>query len=109
MKGEERENSRERKPGSLGREESQVVVNSRDPGRDVRESLFSVFIDNLNPRLDSLGLWEVFELYGKVRDVYLSPKKSSRRSWTPARRNSRSAWKASRSLSPAQTTRTRLR
>ncbi|KAK1577023.1 hypothetical protein Q3G72_018522 [Acer saccharum] len=38
------------------------------------ETLLSIYT-----RFDSLGLWEVFKLYGKVRDVYLSPKKSSRR------------------------------
>ncbi|KAK1586237.1 hypothetical protein Q3G72_000449 [Acer saccharum] len=46
----ESEYSRERSPGSLGCEESQVVINNGIPGRDVRERLFSVFVDNLNPR-----------------------------------------------------------
>ncbi|KAK0579344.1 hypothetical protein LWI29_024872 [Acer saccharum] len=75
----ERGYSRERRPGSLGCEESQVVINSGTQGREVTESLFLVFIDNLNPWLDSLGLWEFFKLYGKVRDVFLSSKKSLRR------------------------------
>ncbi|KAK1556740.1 hypothetical protein Q3G72_011167 [Acer saccharum] len=75
----ERGYSRERRLGSLGCEESQVVINSGTQGREVTESLFLVFIDNLNPWLDSLGLWEFFKLYGKVRDVFLSSKKSLRR------------------------------
>ncbi|KAK2638858.1 hypothetical protein Ddye_026653 [Dipteronia dyeriana] len=62
----ERGYSIERRPGSLGREESQVVVNGGILGRDVRESLFSIFINNLNPRLDLLGLWKFFKLYGKI-------------------------------------------
>ncbi|KAK3204151.1 hypothetical protein Dsin_018197 [Dipteronia sinensis] len=64
-------NARERWPNSLGREGNQVKSNDWvfSRRRDYREHLFLVFIDNLNPKV-----------FGRVRDVYLSSKKSSRRS-----------------------------
>ena len=82
MSEKEREKSRERRPVSLGREGNQVKPNGWDlsRNRDFRESLFSVFIDYLNPKVDVGCLWSVFKVFGRVRDVYLSSKKSSRRS-----------------------------
>ncbi|KAK3219558.1 hypothetical protein Dsin_013528 [Dipteronia sinensis] len=47
---------------------------------DFRDGLFSVFVDNLHPQADLVCLWGVFKAFGKVRDVLLSPKTSSRRS-----------------------------
>ncbi|KAK1559102.1 hypothetical protein Q3G72_010727 [Acer saccharum] len=44
-------------------------------GRDFRENLVSVFIGNLNPCVDSVGLWGIFKVFGKVRDVFHSTKK----------------------------------
>ncbi|KAK3219523.1 hypothetical protein Dsin_013493 [Dipteronia sinensis] len=77
-----RETVRERGrwPDSLGREESQVDINGWGRRKDFREGLFSIFIDNLNPNMDLLGLWCFFKPFGKVRDVFLASKKSSRRS-----------------------------
>ncbi|KAK3221599.1 hypothetical protein Dsin_008624 [Dipteronia sinensis] len=46
---------------------------------DFRENLFSIFVDNLNPKVDLVCLWEFFKSFGKVRDVFLSSKNSSRR------------------------------
>ncbi|KAK2645345.1 hypothetical protein Ddye_020540 [Dipteronia dyeriana] len=76
------ENARERWHDSLGCEGNQVKYNiwvfSRR--KDYRENLFSVLIENLNPKVDAVCLWGVFKIFGKVSDVYLSPKKSSGRS-----------------------------
>ncbi|KAK3212628.1 hypothetical protein Dsin_017334 [Dipteronia sinensis] len=48
--------------------------------RDFRSGLFSIFVDNLNPRVDLMGLWSIFKPFGTVRDVFLSSKKSGRKS-----------------------------
>ncbi|KAK1582717.1 hypothetical protein Q3G72_017617 [Acer saccharum] len=48
--------------------------------KDFREKLVSVFIGNLNPIVDSVGLWDIFKIFGKVRDVFLSDKKEPNRS-----------------------------
>ena len=47
---------------------------------DFRGRLFSIHIDNINPIMDQLGLWSIFKPFGRVRDVYLSSKNTSRRS-----------------------------
>ncbi|KAK3199059.1 hypothetical protein Dsin_022474 [Dipteronia sinensis] len=39
-----------------------------------------MFIDNLNPVVDQQGLWSIFRVFGRVRDLYLSPITRSRRS-----------------------------
>ncbi|KAK2643838.1 hypothetical protein Ddye_019033 [Dipteronia dyeriana] len=44
--------------------------------KDFRDGLVSIFIGNLNPEIDSMGLWGIFKVFGKVRDVYLSSKKN---------------------------------
>ncbi|KAK2640632.1 hypothetical protein Ddye_028427 [Dipteronia dyeriana] len=49
-------------------------------GKDFRANLFSIFIDNLNPNVDVAFLWSVFKVFGRVRDVFLSSKFSSRKS-----------------------------
>ena len=54
--------------------------NSQVKGRDFKESLVSVFLGNLNPVVDSVGLWGMFKPFGKVRDVFLSSKKRFQRS-----------------------------
>ncbi|KAK0601540.1 hypothetical protein LWI29_025165 [Acer saccharum] len=64
-----RENSRERNSHSFG---------GFKAGKDYRESLFSIFVDNLNPVVDSVGLWGMFKPFGKVRGVFLSAKNESR-------------------------------
>ncbi|KAK2640496.1 hypothetical protein Ddye_028291 [Dipteronia dyeriana] len=46
---------------------------------DFRDGLFSIFIDNLNPMVDLLGLWGNFKPFSNVRDVYLSTTSSSPR------------------------------
>ncbi|KAI9185836.1 hypothetical protein LWI28_011171 [Acer negundo] len=46
---------------------------------DFKSKLASVYIDNLNPVMDQVGLWSFFKPFGRVRDEYLSPKNSSRR------------------------------
>ncbi|KAK2642594.1 hypothetical protein Ddye_024357 [Dipteronia dyeriana] len=48
--------------------------------RDFRENLFTIFLDNLNPKVDHRSLWEIFMKYGMVRDVFISSKKSARSS-----------------------------
>ncbi|KAK3198661.1 hypothetical protein Dsin_022076 [Dipteronia sinensis] len=49
-------------------------------GSDFREGLVSVFVSNLNPIVDSIGLWSIFKVFGQVRDVYISQKKNTNRS-----------------------------
>ncbi|KAK0580061.1 hypothetical protein LWI29_035805 [Acer saccharum] len=66
----EREFARER---ALGRQ-------VKDDRRDFRDSLFSIFVDNLNPQVDVKGLWGIFKVFGKVRDIFLSLRSSLRKS-----------------------------
>ncbi|KAK3219224.1 hypothetical protein Dsin_013194 [Dipteronia sinensis] len=49
-------------------------------GKDFRDKLFSIFVDNLNPKIDQVCLWGIFKTFGKVRDVFLSAEKNTRRS-----------------------------
>ncbi|KAK3200495.1 hypothetical protein Dsin_023910 [Dipteronia sinensis] len=42
--------------------------------RDFRENLFSIFVDNLNPVVDLVGLWGMLKPFGMVRDIFLLPK-----------------------------------
>ncbi|KAK1567862.1 hypothetical protein Q3G72_017572 [Acer saccharum] len=82
-----RENARERSSRSHG-----FRSGLRDSGRgdgerrsggyrsDYRDSLYSVFIDNINPMTEVDCLWGVFKVFGRVRDIFLSAKISSRRS-----------------------------
>ncbi|KAK0604603.1 hypothetical protein LWI29_017381 [Acer saccharum] len=39
-----------------------------------------MFVDNLNPKVDLECMWGIFKPFGKVRDVFLSAEKASRRS-----------------------------
>ncbi|KAK3205634.1 hypothetical protein Dsin_019680 [Dipteronia sinensis] len=48
--------------------------------RDFRDSLVSIFVDNLNPIVDSVCLCGVFKPFGRVRYVYLSSNNNGRRS-----------------------------
>ncbi|KAK3231711.1 hypothetical protein Dsin_003592 [Dipteronia sinensis] len=48
--------------------------------KDFRDCLHSIFVDNLNPKVDEVYLWGFFKCYGRVRDVFLSSKNISRRS-----------------------------
>ncbi|KAK3206949.1 hypothetical protein Dsin_020995 [Dipteronia sinensis] len=48
--------------------------------RDFRVGLVSIFVDNLNPKVDVRCLWDVFKVFGRVRHVFLSSKVSVRRS-----------------------------
>ncbi|KAK2640304.1 hypothetical protein Ddye_028099 [Dipteronia dyeriana] len=47
---------------------------------DYRENLYSIFIDNLNPKVDSACLWGIFKPHGRVMDVFLSSNSKPRRS-----------------------------
>ncbi|KAK0602648.1 hypothetical protein LWI29_035654 [Acer saccharum] len=60
--------------------ESRNGMLEREGMRDYRNSLFSIFVDNLNPQVDVKGLWGIFKVFGKVRDVFLSSRSSPRKS-----------------------------
>ncbi|KAK3219363.1 hypothetical protein Dsin_013333 [Dipteronia sinensis] len=72
--------SKERVTNSLGCEGSQIVSSSRALRKDFRDGLFSIFIDNLNPKVDLKFLWGFFKVFGRVRDVFLSVTFHHRRS-----------------------------
>ncbi|KAK2648320.1 hypothetical protein Ddye_015809 [Dipteronia dyeriana] len=46
--------------------------------RDFRDNLHSIFIDNLNDKIDLLCLWGLFKTFGKVRDIYLAEANKNR-------------------------------
>ncbi|KAK3226180.1 hypothetical protein Dsin_006042 [Dipteronia sinensis] len=48
--------------------------------KDFRENLFSIFIDNVNPKVNVACLWEVFKVFGRVREFFLSTQKGARQS-----------------------------
>ncbi|KAK3205575.1 hypothetical protein Dsin_019621 [Dipteronia sinensis] len=48
--------------------------------RDFRSNLVFVFVDNLNPIVELKDLWGVFKSFGRIRDLFLSPKNRTRRS-----------------------------
>ncbi|KAK2639832.1 hypothetical protein Ddye_027627 [Dipteronia dyeriana] len=76
-----RENFRVRVSNLWGQgKDKQPGFHQKGVGRDFREELVSVFIGNLNPIIDSMGLWSIFKIFGKVRDVYLSSTKSANQS-----------------------------
>ncbi|KAK3228033.1 hypothetical protein Dsin_007895 [Dipteronia sinensis] len=82
---------KERESGSIGRGGSQASFNGRvkravfsggigKSGRvEFRERLFSIFVENLNPKVDLVCLWGVFKSFGRVRDVFLSSKINSKK------------------------------
>ncbi|KAK0601333.1 hypothetical protein LWI29_023235 [Acer saccharum] len=70
MRGTLRENARE----GAGR------ANGGGGQKDFRDNLVSVFVDNLSHEVDVAGIWGIFKPFGKLRDVFLSPKSSARRS-----------------------------
>ena len=41
---------------------------------DFRDRLFSVFVDNINPTVDQEGMWGMLKPFGRIRDIYLSPR-----------------------------------
>ncbi|KAK3193643.1 hypothetical protein Dsin_024953 [Dipteronia sinensis] len=47
--------------------------------KDFKESLFSIFIDNLNPKVYVACSWGVFKVFGRARDIFLFSKNSSRK------------------------------
>ncbi|KAK3188253.1 hypothetical protein Dsin_027814 [Dipteronia sinensis] len=57
-----REITGERKSGTLGQRRF----------RDFRETLVSIFVDNLNHQVDQRFLWDLFKVFGRMRDIYLS-------------------------------------
>ncbi|KAK3225722.1 hypothetical protein Dsin_005584 [Dipteronia sinensis] len=67
------------------REEARGHGERRSTGgsRDFREKLVSVFIVNLNSKVDVACLWGVFKVFGRVRDAFLSSKNSLRKSRHP--------------------------
>ncbi|KAK3210818.1 hypothetical protein Dsin_015524 [Dipteronia sinensis] len=65
-----RENDSERSSNFFRNEKSE----------DFRDRLFSIFVDNLNSKVNQACLWGLFKPFGKVRDVLLSMEKRSRRS-----------------------------
>ena len=76
-KNEERESVRER--GSRfsfqnGHKFSEGVV---PDGKDFRQNLVLVFVNNINPIVDYVRLWGIFKPFGRVRDVFLSPKNNT--------------------------------
>ncbi|KAK3206983.1 hypothetical protein Dsin_021029 [Dipteronia sinensis] len=81
-----REKTRERSSSHYGNRQS---MRGEDRGhgerrftrgrRDFREKLVSVFIDNLNSKVDVAYLWGVFKVFGRVRDVFLSSNNSLRK------------------------------
>ncbi|KAK0595969.1 hypothetical protein LWI29_011566 [Acer saccharum] len=76
-----REKGRERGSGyARAGEAREGNTQGRGHGRyeDFRDKLFSIHVDNINPVLDQMGLWSIFKPFGRVRDVYLSPRNSSR-------------------------------
>ena len=60
--------------------ERNAAQSNNDNRRDFRDNLYSIFVDNLNPKVDYECLWGLFKPFGKVRDIYLSPDKSRRTS-----------------------------
>ncbi|XVF38056.1 hypothetical protein REPUB_Repub20aG0064800 [Reevesia pubescens] len=38
---------------------------------DWKSKLYMVFMDNINCRVSKQALWEVFDIYGKVQDIFL--------------------------------------
>ncbi|KAK3212283.1 hypothetical protein Dsin_016989 [Dipteronia sinensis] len=48
--------------------------------RDFRDGLASIFIDNLNPKVNVEGLWGIFRSFGHLRDIFLLSKNKTRRS-----------------------------
>ncbi|KAK1562020.1 hypothetical protein Q3G72_004976 [Acer saccharum] len=82
-----RENARERNSRAHGLKSGFHDFDRGDGDRrsggsrsDYRENLFSVFIDSINPMTEVDCLWGVFKVFGRVRDIFLSAKISSRRS-----------------------------
>ena len=65
-----RENARERN----------AAFTRNDHRGDFRDNLFSIFVDNLNEKVDYECLWGLFKPFGKVRDIYLSAGKINRSS-----------------------------
>ncbi|KAK4856040.1 hypothetical protein QYF36_013530 [Acer negundo] len=63
-----REKVRERGSGVLG------------GNKNFRSNLVSIFVDNLNPKVEQNSLWGIFRPFGFVRHLHLSPKSRSRRS-----------------------------
>ncbi|KAK3205846.1 hypothetical protein Dsin_019892 [Dipteronia sinensis] len=57
-----RENRGERRSGAIGQGRL----------RDFRENLVSIFVDNLNQQVDQPFSWNLFKVFGRVRDIYLS-------------------------------------
>ena len=41
--------------------------------------MVSVFVNNINPVVDQAGLWGIFKPFGRIRDIFLSPKSNTRR------------------------------
>ncbi|KAK3228760.1 hypothetical protein Dsin_000641 [Dipteronia sinensis] len=73
-----RENSRERVSYSLGQGRNSYPNSfNYSNKKDFRDGLVSIFIGNINPIVDSLGLWKTFKIFEKVRDVFLSAKRNS--------------------------------
>ena len=72
-----REKGRERCSETLEHDVRCSEISGKDVRNDFRESLFSVFVDNLSPKVDQIYLWELFKPVGRVRDVYLSSSRSA--------------------------------
>ncbi|XVE86036.1 hypothetical protein DITRI_Ditri18aG0004100 [Diplodiscus trichospermus] len=51
----------------------------KSSSKDWRDNLFTVFVDNISCRVPKSAVWEVFDLYGKVVDVFIGVPKSWRR------------------------------
>ncbi|KAK2654263.1 hypothetical protein Ddye_014119 [Dipteronia dyeriana] len=61
-----REKVRESLSEKAGEEENKVSrPKVRGSRKDVRDDLYSIFVDNLNPLMDLVGLWNLFKSFGK--------------------------------------------
>lgn len=47
--------------------------------KDHRVGLITVFVDNLHPSVDQRCLWDIFKVFGRVRDIFLSANQRRRK------------------------------
>ncbi|KAK3206228.1 hypothetical protein Dsin_020274 [Dipteronia sinensis] len=61
-----------------GTERSSDLV-SQGKQKDFRDNLASIFVDNPNQKVYQTCLWNLFKVFGRVRDIYLSAANTSRK------------------------------
>ncbi|KAK1592204.1 hypothetical protein Q3G72_021197 [Acer saccharum] len=47
--------------------------------KDHRNGLFTIFVDNLHPSVDQRCLWDIFKIFGRVRDIFMSSSQRMRK------------------------------